>query len=159
MRWICCFFALLLFMSNCGNQNRQIEQTKIGRRIDIPIIHPLISESIDELINIGEAQSPMAVFFTDSLGYHEIIRTDSGVFVSSYDIKSDYSPEYYRGVIELNDTLAVAIFDRNNVGLSFYDRSQIATTSLTELKRTDLKPVIIEVIALKNDSLIRWIGH
>lgn len=99
----------------------------------------------------------IAVCFTGSDSFSEVIRADSMIVISFYDTKADLPQECYKGYFEMDST-SVLIFDRDNIGLRFYDSSVLNTSQNISFNKTSLDVLIMIAYIIKNDSLLRWIA-
>lgn len=149
-----------LFLS-CGNRNTSVNKNNeknIQEEENICLLDNSILNTVKELRieNPDLTEFYVAISFTDNIN-SEVIEADSAIFISFYDEKSNFDVNDYKGILSIeNET--VLIFDRNNVGLNYYNTSKLKDFPLEEIIKTELDLVVIDVFKIKNGNLIQWVG-
>jgi uncharacterized phage-like protein YoqJ len=155
--------ALLLLLSSCNvnNNTGKLKQEFLFDSITTKnqILDTQIKLGIEELKKDYPDlhRHVIAVYFTDSESFSEVIKADSLVVLSYYDSKADLPQECYKGYFEMDST-SILIFDRDNIGLRFYDSSVLNTSQTINFNKSSLNVMIIIAYIIKNDSLIQWIA-
>ncbi len=154
-------FLLLLASCNVNNNTKELKQESLFDSITTK------NQILDNQIRLGIEElkkeypdlhrNVIAVYFTGSESFSEVIRADSLIVISYYDTKADLPQECYKGYFEMDST-SVLIFDRDNIGLRFYNSSVLNTSQTISFNKSSLDVLIIIAFIIKNDSLFRWIA-
>ena len=152
------YLSVVLFMlSGCGSRGETAEESVSEERPVRQLLHAKIMEKIDYYRKGDNDNLPLEVFFTDSVAYPRIYRSTKAVFVSHFDKKSFFPEKYYKGILMVDSTV-VAIFDRNDTGVPFYDTTQLVPVPIDLIVRTRKKLPIFSVIIIREDSLYHHVG-
>lgn len=157
--------AILLF-SGCGNRNQPPTETQCEKPVVArQILHPLLLEEVTNKYysyyqTPQKRNLPLEIFFSDSVQSPELFGSDSSIFVSYFDQRSDSPEKYYKGILMV-DSMVLVVFDRNNVGQIFYDTNKLVSMPFEFIKKALRKQDEIRyasVIVIKGDSLYHWQG-
>lgn len=155
--------ALLLFLCSCNmnNNTKELKQESLFDSLTtkIQFLDTQIRQGIEELKKEYPDlhRNVIAAYFTGSESFSEVIRADSMIVISYYDTKADLPHEYYKGYFDMDST-SVLIFDRDNIGLQFYNSSFLNTSQSISFNKSSLDVLIMLAYIIKNDSLFRWIA-
>ncbi|MDL2320625.1 hypothetical protein LJC45_05795, partial [Alistipes sp. OttesenSCG-928-B03] len=136
----------------------------LTRKFNKPPFHPLILENIVDFadyysvvykdsIDIKETCFPLICTNTDMR--RDIIGADTVIYITMYRNAWDWDSLGYKGIIQL-DSINVAIFDKNNVGVKYYNSFIIEKVPLDTYYCLDVKIESSVIFTQKNGILEGW---
>ena len=101
------------------------------------------------------SESCLTIQFTDSCGEPDIFFSDSLVTISYYVCEVEYPMYEYKGILTV-DNYNIAIFDKNNVGLKYYNTDSLVTIPIDKFECYSMSLTSALVFYMKGDSLRYW---
>lgn len=152
-------FCCAILFSGCKNRNgNQIDSKSSENTKHSFALHPKIMDVIKEFRSQDQTDRIYAVYFTDTNDGFSMLKQDTIVYVSFLHPHPFVKNVTYKGILII-DSLTVAIFDRNNSGVNFYDSTKLSHISLTQLKSLPEDEInSAAALGVDRDSLIRWIA-
>ena len=101
------------------------------------------------------SESCLVIQFTDSCGKPGIFFSDSLVTISYYVCGMEYPMSEYKGILTI-DNYNIAIFDKNDVGLKYYNADSLATIPIDRFKCYSMSLESALAFYMKGDTLRYW---
>lgn len=144
--------VFLIFIISCNNDNKKDEKQTNHESQDVVnsfILNDDISREFKKYVN--------EMNFDDSVIYAiEFFIEDNYNIPNTFDTFVDISFNYcdrnlegYKGVSFINNNV-VAIFDKNDIGINFYNKKYIYYIPYTKLKCKNEKYIISTLLKLRN---------
>lgn len=162
MRHFILFIVITSLLFSCKGKRRS-DPAPVSEEIvkTISLIDPQIKNAIYDFA--GSVKRPefnfnescMVVQFIDDYGARDIYFSDTVAIVSYNICGPRFNMDDYKGIITV-DTLNVAIFDRNNIGRSYYNSDSLKNIAFDSYKCIPSNIISEALFYVKNDSLKYW---
>lgn len=152
-------FILMGIMISCQS-NRSL---KTIDSVNAVLIDSLITRELMLLVsasnvvgyNVPIREQCYTLEFTAKCHKPEIFFSDTVAFLTYYSCDKDYSGLNYKGILVV-DSINVAVFDSDNIGVKFYDTTKLINTSITEFKCFNSRSTLSSAFYIRNGGLNYW---